>query len=111
MIECYVVTAYMPKCGTYAPPAGEGSLDYQGMAEVAAGSNPLTNVRVGLSGGKLAEGKLAFPFTLRGTLANPKFTLQGGGAPGQPGTAQGIQPQPADLVRGIAGMFKKKKPQ
>jgi uncharacterized protein involved in outer membrane biogenesis len=89
--------------------AGEGSLDYQGVAKVAAGSNPLTNVLVGLSGGKLAEGKLAFPFTLGGTLANPKFTLKGGGAPGLPGTAQGIQPQPADLVRGIAGMFKKKK--
>jgi uncharacterized protein involved in outer membrane biogenesis len=92
--------------------AGEGSLDYQGVAKVAASSNPLTNALVGLSGAKLAEGKLTFPFTLGGTLANPKFSLKGGGASGLPGTAQGIQPQTLDLARGLAGMLRKtKKPQ
>ena len=96
----------------YMSMAGEGSLNYQGVAKVAAGSSPLTNVLMGLSGATMADGKLTFPFTLGGTLANPKFTLKGGGAPGQLGTGQGIQPQPADLVRGIAGMLrKKKKPQ
>jgi uncharacterized protein involved in outer membrane biogenesis len=89
--------------------AGEGSLDYQGVAKVAAGSSPLANVLMGLSGATLAEGKLTFPFTLGGTLANPKFSLKGGGASGLPGTVQGAAQQPADLVRGIAGMFKKKK--
>jgi len=91
--------------------AGEGSLDYQGEAKVAAGSSPLTNVLAGLSGAKLADGKLTFPFTLGGTLESPKFSLKGG-ASGPAGVAQGVQQQPADVVRGIGGMFKKrKKPQ
>jgi uncharacterized protein involved in outer membrane biogenesis len=88
--------------------AGEGSLDYQGDASLAAsGSNPLTTVLGGLAGAKFENGKLTFPFTVGGTFAKPKFSLKGGtgGAVGTPAAAE----QEVNAVRGIAGMFKKKK--
>jgi uncharacterized protein involved in outer membrane biogenesis len=92
--------------------AGEGTLDYQGNASLASsGSNPLTGVLAGFSGAKVENGKMTFPFTVEGTFAKPKFSLKGG-ARGQTGLAQQVQSaQPADVVRGIAGMFKKKKQQ
>jgi uncharacterized protein involved in outer membrane biogenesis len=94
---------------------GEGSLDYQGVAKIAAGANPLTNVLAGVSGATMADGKLKFPFTVGGTFANPKFSMKGGGAPGALGVAQGVaqgKAQPAEVVSGIAGLLrKKKKPQ
>jgi len=100
--------------------AGEGSLDYQGVAKVAAAQNALTNILGGISGATLADGKMAFPFNLAGTLQNPKFTLKTGGAGSQLGAttgalagqkgAAGQQQQPANVVQGIAGLFKKKKP-
>jgi uncharacterized protein involved in outer membrane biogenesis len=55
--------------------AGEGSLDYQGVAKVAVSQNALTSVLAGMSGATVANGKMAFPFKLAGTLQNPKFTL------------------------------------
>jgi len=52
--------------------AGEGSLNYQGDANLAAsGSNPLTTVLAGLSGGKVANGKMTFPFTVVGLSPSP----------------------------------------
>ena len=100
--------------------AGEGRLDYQGVAKVAASQNPLTSILGGLSGATFANGKMAFPFNLAGTLQNPKFTLKSGGAgsrlgattgalAGQKG-ATGQQQQPANAVQGVTGPFKKKKP-
>jgi hypothetical protein len=93
-------------------------LDYQGVAKIAAGANPLTNVLAGVSGATLAEGKLTFPFTVGGTFAHPKFSVKGGGAPGAAGVAKGVaegvaqgKQQPVETIRGIAGMFKKKKQQ
>lgn len=99
--------------------AGEGSLDYQGVAKVAAAQNALTNILGSISGATLTNGKMAFPFNLAGTLQNPKFTLKSGGAGSQLGAitgalagqkgATGQQQQPADAVQGIAGLLKKKK--
>jgi AsmA protein len=89
--------------------AGDGSLDYQGEAGIAAsGGNPLTSVLGGLAGAKVENGKLTFPFTVGGTFAKPKFSLKGGasGAAGAP--TQAVQKN-VDTVRGIVGMFKKKK--
>jgi uncharacterized protein involved in outer membrane biogenesis len=99
--------------------AGEGSLDYQGVAKVAASQNALTSIVGSISGATVANGKMAFPFNLVGTLRNPKFTLKSGGAgsrlgattgalAGQKG-ATGQQQQPANAVQGISGLFKKKK--
>jgi len=100
--------------------AGECSLDYRGVAKVAASQNALTSIVGGLSGATLAGGKMAFPFNLVGTLRNPKFTLKSGGAGSQLGAntgalggqkgAKGQQPQPANAAQGIAGLLKKKKP-
>jgi uncharacterized protein involved in outer membrane biogenesis len=100
--------------------AGEGSLDYQGVARVAASQNALTSIVGSISGATVAGGKMAFPFSLAGTLQNPKFTLKSGGAGSQLGAitgalggqkgATGQQQQPANAVQGIAGLLKKKKP-
>src|SRR5579863_2547177 len=64
--------------GTLSLP-GAGTLDYQGVANIAAGQNALTNVVAGLSGATLANGKLSFPFHVGGTLDDPKFNLQSKG--------------------------------
>jgi len=99
--------------------AGEGSLDYQGVARVAASQNALTSIVGGLSGATIAGGKMAFPFNLVGTLRNPKFTLKSGagsqlgavtGALGGQKGATGQQQQPAKAAQGMTGLLKKKKP-
>ena len=90
--------------------AGEGSLDYQGDANLAArGNSPLANVLGGLTGAKIANGKMTFPFTVGGTFAKPKFGLKGMAGPaGAPGAAA---QEPINAVKGLSGLFKKKKPQ
>jgi AsmA protein len=98
--------------------AGEGSLDYQGVAKVAASQNALTSILGGLSGATVAGGKMAFPFNLKGTLQNPKFTLKSGGTGSQLGAVTGAlggqkaaarqQQQPANAAQGITGLVKKK---
>ena len=97
--------------------AGEGSLDYQGVAKIAASQNALTNIMGGIAGATVANGKMAFPFNLAGTLQNPKFTLKSGSAGSPLGAITGAlaggkgatAQQPANVVQGIAGLFKKKK--
>lgn len=94
---------------------GAGSLDYQGTASLAAGQNAMTSLLAGLSGAKQENGKLTFPFAVAGTLASPKFSLKSGGGAGALGALTGAQgsqtgqQQPADLVKGLSGLFKKKK--
>jgi AsmA-like protein len=95
---------------------GAGTLDYQGVAKIAAGQNPLTNVLAGLSGATFADGKLSFPFRVSGTLDNPRFSIQSqrglGGLPNLAGTSQptGQTPQnPSGLINAIGDLFKKKK--
>jgi uncharacterized protein involved in outer membrane biogenesis len=85
---------------------GEGSLEYEGVAEVRAAQNALTNMVAGLSGAKFADGKLSFPFTLGGTLDNPRFRLKGAGAATGAAGAGPVQP---GVVEGIIDLFKKKK--
>ena len=89
--------------------AGDGTLDYQGDASLAAsGNNPLGSVLGGLAGAKVENGKLTFPFTVGGTFAKPKFSVKGG--PGGPAAAPAAEvKQNVEAVKGIAGMFKKKK--
>jgi uncharacterized protein involved in outer membrane biogenesis len=91
--------------------AGEGTLDYQGEASLAAsGSNPLTSVLGGLAGAKVANGKMTFPFTVGGIFAKPKFSLKGGAA-GEAGAVPAAAKEPANLARGLSGLLKKKKQQ
>jgi hypothetical protein len=91
--------------------AGDGTLDYQGDATLAAsGNNPLGTVLGGLAGAKVANGKLTFPFTVGGTIAKPKFSLKGG-AGGEAGAVPAAAQEPVNAVKGITGMFKKKKQQ
>jgi len=102
--------------------AGAGALDYQGTAGLTAGQNAVSDFLAGLSGAKIENGKLTFPFGLVGTLENPKFSLKTTTAAGRLGAVQGLlrgqttaqpgqtqQQNPADLVQGITGLFKKKK--
>jgi hypothetical protein len=91
--------------------AGEGTLDYQGVAALtASGDNPLTGVLAGMAGAKVSGGKMTFPFAVGGTLANPKFSLKGG-AGGPAAAPVAAAEQPVNAVRGIAGIIKKKKTQ
>jgi hypothetical protein len=99
--------------------AGQGSLDFQGVAKVAASENALTSIVGSIAGGTLAGGKMAIPFNLTGTLQNPKFTLKSSGAGSRSGGVTGalpggkgatIQQQPAKAVQGISGLSKKKSP-
>jgi uncharacterized protein involved in outer membrane biogenesis len=86
--------------------AGEGNLDFHGVAKVAASTqNALTSVLSGLSGATVANGKMTFPFILAGTVKNPKFTLKPSGA-GSP-KGGGRQP-PANGLQGLTGPLKKK---
>lgn len=103
--------------------AGAGNLDYQGVAGIAAGQNAMSNLVAGLTGAKIENGKMTFPFGLLGTLENPRFILRAATAAGGLGAVQGLlrgqqpgqtaaqpgQENPADVVQGIAGLFKKKK--
>jgi uncharacterized protein involved in outer membrane biogenesis len=103
--------------------AGDGSLAYDGIAKLLAGQNPITNILGGLSGATYADGKLTFPFSVGGTFQNPQFKLKSLGSKQQLTGLQGLlgakgqqqtgqqQQTPADLVQGIAGMFKKKSTQ
>lgn len=88
--------------------AGEGSLNYVGDASLAAsGTNPLATLVGGVTGAKVSNGRLTFPFTVAGTLAKPHFALKGGPA-GQAGALPASVQQPATVVRGLAGLLKKK---
>jgi len=103
--------------------AGQGTLDYQGVAKLSAGKNAMTNLMVNIAGSTFADGKLSVPFTLTGTMENPKFAMKPAGSrlsglpgiPGfTPGQQRGIQGQqtlpqtPEDALKGIMGLFKKK---
>jgi uncharacterized protein involved in outer membrane biogenesis len=89
--------------------AGEGTLDYQGEASLAASdSNPLTAILGGLAGAKFADGKMKISFSVGGTFAHPKFGLNGGGG-GDAGAVPAAARQPANLARGLSGFLKKKK--
>ncbi|HLY60549.1 MAG TPA: AsmA family protein [Terriglobia bacterium] len=102
--------------------AGPGSLDYNGVANLAAGSNGLTSLLAGMSGATLANGKMSLPFGIGGTLSVPKFALKSMGSANQLNGLQNLvngqttsgsntnqQQNPASLIQGLAGAFKKKK--
>ena len=84
---------------------GEGSLAYEGVAQVNAAQNALTNMFAGLSGAKFADGKLSFPFALGGTLDHPRFKVKTPGVATGTVGAGAVQP---DVVQGIMDLFKKK---
>jgi len=98
---------------------GPGSLDYDGVANLAAGTNQLSSLLAGLSGATFANGKMSFPFGIGGSLSVPKFMLKSLGKGqanglqnligGQQGTTTNQQQNPASLIQGLAGAFKKKK--
>lgn len=88
--------------------AGAGSLKYQGVAEVTAQKNMLTNMLANLSGASFSKGKLGVPFSLEGTLQKPQFRLETAGALSSPAsTRNGNQTQ--QDIRGLLNLFKHKK--
>jgi uncharacterized protein involved in outer membrane biogenesis len=54
--------------------SGSNSLDYRGTAQITTNQGFFTNIFGRLSGGKLVDGKLTFPFRIRGTIQNPIFS-------------------------------------
>ena len=71
--------------------AGNGSLDYQGVAKVVTSRNALTDILRGISGATLVNGKMAFHFKVTGTFQNPQFTLTPS-ADGQKGVGKDAKP-------------------
>ena len=87
--------------------AGAGTLDYQGSASLTIDTrNPIAGVVAGIAGAKVSGNTAAFPFTIGGTLAKPSFSLKG--TPGRGIAPASLQPQADQLVRGLAGLLKKK---
>ncbi len=94
--------------------SGSNLMNYTGTAWVPARQTGLTNLVAGLSGATYANGKLAFPFDLRGTLENPRFvlrtgkgSLQGLSGASAPGTSQSVQP--GNAIQNLINLFGKKK--
>ena len=54
--------------------SGSDALDYRGTAQITTNQGFFTNIFGRLSGGKLVDGKLTFPFRIRGTIQNPIFS-------------------------------------
>jgi uncharacterized protein involved in outer membrane biogenesis len=53
--------------------SGSDELNYQGVAEIVSRQGFVTNLFARLAGGTLKDGKLSFPFHVRGTIDNPVF--------------------------------------
>jgi uncharacterized protein involved in outer membrane biogenesis len=54
--------------------SGSDDLDYRGVAQITTKQGMFTNIFGRLSGGKLVDGKLTFPFRIGGTIENPIFS-------------------------------------
>jgi uncharacterized protein involved in outer membrane biogenesis len=54
--------------------SGSDELDYRGIAQITTKQGMFTNIFGRLSGGKLVDGKLTFPFRINGTIENPLFS-------------------------------------
>jgi hypothetical protein len=54
--------------------SGSDQLDYRGTAQITTKQGFFTNTFGRLSGGKLVDGKLTFPFRITGTIQNPIFS-------------------------------------
>jgi uncharacterized protein involved in outer membrane biogenesis len=57
--------------------SGSDVLDYRGIAQITTKQGFFTNTFGRLSGGKLVDGKLTFPFRIGGTIENPVFSKGG----------------------------------
>lgn len=54
--------------------SGSDELDYRGLAEITSKEGFFTNTIARLSGASLVDGKLQFPFRIRGTIDSPVFS-------------------------------------
>jgi uncharacterized protein involved in outer membrane biogenesis len=54
--------------------SGSDELDYRGIAQITTKQGFFTNTFGRLSGGKLVDGRLTFPFRISGTIENPIFS-------------------------------------
>jgi uncharacterized protein involved in outer membrane biogenesis len=94
--------------------SGSNEMSYTGTARVPARQSGLTNLLAELSGATFANGKLAFPFDLHGTLEKPRFVLKSakgalGGLSGAATSGAGQGSQPGNAVQNLINMFRKKK--
>jgi uncharacterized protein involved in outer membrane biogenesis len=88
-------------------------INYTGTAKIPARQGGLTNLVSRASGATFSDGRLSFPFELRGTLDNPKVSLKTGkGIPDglsvpSAGGKQGSTP--GNTIQNLFNMFQKKK--
>ncbi|MDE3179575.1 MAG: AsmA family protein [Acidobacteriota bacterium] len=83
-------------------------LNYVGVAQLAAQTNPLTNIVADLSGASFANGKLSLPFTVGGTVHNPAFRLKGSSR-GNLASPLSHPSQPQQVIQNILNLFQRKK--
>jgi uncharacterized protein involved in outer membrane biogenesis len=57
--------------------SGSDDLDYRGIAQITTKQGMFTNLFGRMSGGKLIDGKLTFPFRISGTIETPIFSKGG----------------------------------
>lgn len=91
--------------------AGSNAINYTGLAKVPARKTGLTKLLAAVSSATFSNGKLTFPFDLRGTVDHPKFSLKGGkgGLFSTPPTAKSGKSKPSNLIQGITKLLRKKK--
>jgi uncharacterized protein involved in outer membrane biogenesis len=58
--------------------SGSDELNYRGLAEITTKESFFTNTIARMSGAKLKDGKLQFPFRIGGTIDSPTFSKGGG---------------------------------
>lgn len=83
-------------------------LNYEGVAHLAAATNPLTNLLAGISGASFSNGALNLPFTVTGTINKPVFRLKQN--PGQGFVNSLAKPgQTPPALQNILKLFQRKK--
>lgn len=92
--------------------AKSNQMNYTGTAAVPARTGGLTNLVSQISGATFANGKLSFPFEMRGTLDKPKFSLKTGkgilGGLSAPASGGKQGAQPSNTIQNLIDIFKKK---
>jgi uncharacterized protein involved in outer membrane biogenesis len=93
--------------------AKSNQINYTGTALMPARQGGLTNLVSQISGATFANGKLSFPFELRGTLDHPKYSLKTGkgilGGLSAPASGGQQGAPPAKAIQNLFNMFQKKK--